>query len=279
MEDLAIYIMDWDEEGIAAMKEQFMGWGYPNIFSRCDRTKHETENMNLTHLAAAEAGFKYYHMANADVVYNHQETIPALYDYIKERPDVGAIHPWVQGEEPLPHAVPYDAYLQDATGITLRLNMNGWVPVYDEEYLGTGWSDLDLGEEILYRGFRILNDRRWPVRHNMGNTKRRDEKSFLKALERRSRLILSAKWWWVGRADWKGAEAYNATVPVEKQIPSMNLLMNYTDTELETFWRSIHPEHPQIRRQSNTIDHNDYWENPIIVGYSTRDKVEAGEMP
>src|SRR3972149_2146859 len=228
MNDLAIWILDWDEEGIQKMKEQFEAW-YPDagIFTYCNRNADETTNMNHSVKESARMGFAYYHRANADLVYGYQETIPALYKWLVEHPDTALIHPFTQGEDAQPFADPYEFYLQDATGATYRLDMTDtrtgekWLPLYDEEYLATGWSDLDFGEEIMWRtGLILMNDRRYPVKHIMGNTRRRDQKSYLKAMERRNRLILQAKWHWAGRDNWKGVEAYNTTVQLSKKIPT-----------------------------------------------------------
>ena len=282
MNDLAIWILDWDEEGIQKMKEQFEAW-YPDagIFTYCNRNADETTNMNHSVKESARMGFAYYHMANADVVYRYQETIPILYKWLVEHSDTALIHPFTQGEDAQPFADPYEFYLQDATGATYRLDMTDtrtgekWLPLYDEEYLATGWSDLDFGEEIMWRtGLILMNDRRYPVKHIMGNTRRRDQKSYLKAMERRNRLILQAKWHWAGRDNWKGVEAYNTTVQLSKKIPTRFELMNYTDDELQKFWRSVCPEHPRIWQMDGRLDPNDFWDNPIVTGYDSRKKFQ-----
>lgn len=279
MDDLAIWILDWDEVGIAKLKEQFESW-YPkaHIFTYCNRNNHETVNMNHAVLESIRMGFKYYHMANADVVYQYKETIPALYELVLKG-DVAMSHAYTEGELANPNAMPYDDYLQDATSLTHKLELvdrftgEPWLPLYDESFLGTGYSDLDLGHMVRRKtGLKIINDPRYAVKHLKGNTKRRDQKSFLKALERRNRLILCAKWTVVGIENWRGVEAYNETVPVEKRIPSLNELSNYTDEELGVIWRSVSPEHDVIFKRNGMVDPNTVWMNPILVGYDTRAK-------
>lgn len=279
MRDLAIWVLGWDDEGVARQVKMFHSQGYPNVFYLVDRNHHETQNLNRTIDMTAERGLKFWHMANDDVEYLYPETIPAMYDYIKARPNVGAIHPWTQGEMADPFYTPYEAYLQDATGILCRLDINGWLPVWDEAYLYTGWADLDFGLSVEQHGAIILNDRRYPVKHQLGNTKRRAQCSFLMAMERRNRLILSVKWFVVGIQKWRGVDEYNKTVPRVKQIPSMYELAAYTDDELETWWRSLWPEHPQIWRKDGELDPVDYWENPILGGRNIRQMWEQGWRP
>jgi len=217
-------------------------------------------------------------MANDDVEYRYAETIPAMYDWLETHPDTGLIHPWTRGEEADPYAIPYDFYVQDATGVTVRLDLNGHLPLFDEEYLYVGWADLDYGEIIKHLGFRTVNDRRFPVKHDLGNSSARSKKSFLMAMERRNRLILSAKWWIVGIDKWRGIEAYNQSLPPHKKIPTQNELANYTNEQLEQFWRSIHFEHPQIHKMNGTLDPNEYWENPVLGGRNMRTLWEEGKL-
>lgn len=279
MRDLAIWVLGWDDEGVARQVKMFQSQGYPNVFYLVDRNHHETENLNRTIDMTAERGLKFWHMANDDVEYLCPETIPAMYDYIKARPDVGAIHPWIEGERPEPLAEPYDFYLQDATAILARVEINGWMLQWDEEFLFTGWSDLSLSFEINRHGGKIMNDRRYPVKHNLGNTKRRSQKPFLMAMERRNRLILTAKYDIVGVEKWRGVEEYNKTIPREKQIPTMFEIANYTAEEQELLWRSVVYEHPPIYKMNGEIDPTMYWENPVITGRNIREMWESGWRP
>lgn len=278
MHDLGIWVMGWDEDGVRKQVEKFQAQGYPNVFWWIDRNHHETVNMNRTIDKTAERGLSLWSLVNDDVDYKYPETIPAMYDYLKARQEVGAIHPYTQGEPPSPSSQPYDAYLQDATGIIMRLNINGWLPQWDEEFLFTGWADLDIGDHIRRHGGLVINDPRYAVRHDLGNTRRRAKCSYLMAMERRNRLILSAKWWVVGINKWRGIEDYNKTLPRVKQIPTMFELATYTDEELEAMWRSVDFEHPNIRQMNGTIDPNDYWENPVLGGVNVRELSEKGEL-
>ena len=279
IKDVLFVCSGWNEEGVANQVKRFESQGYPYVAPFIDRNHHETVNMNRMIDMAAERGMRYAHLVDYDVEYRYTETVPAMYDYIKNRPDVGAVHPWMQGEDADPTAEPYDFYLQDGTSLLLRLDINGWLPQFDEEFLFTGWSDLDLGENIHHHGALIMNDKRYPVKHDLGNTRRRSQCSFLMANERRNRLILSLKWFVVGITKWRGVNEYNKTVPRIKQVPSMYELATYTDDELETWWRSIWPEHPQIWRKDGELDPVDNWETPVIGGRNIREMWEQGWRP
>jgi hypothetical protein len=98
------------------------------------------------------------------------------------------------------------------------------------------------------------------------------------AMERRNRLILSAKWFVVGIDKWRGVNEYNKTLPRVKQIPTMFEMAAYSDENLEKFWRSVDFEHPQIRRMNGTFDPNDYWENVVLDGVNTRELFENGQL-
>jgi hypothetical protein len=257
----------------------FQSQGYPNVFPWIDRNHHETENLNLTIDRTAERGLKFWHMVNDDVEYRCVETIPAMYDYIRAYSDVGAIHPWTEGEIAEPNAMPYDAYLQDATGLLAKVDINGWMLHWDESFLFTGWADLDIGFEINRHGGRILNDRRYPVKHVLANTRKRGQKKFLLAMERRNRLILTAKWDVVGIDGWRGVNEYNKTVPPEKKIPSMFEIANYTTDEQDLFAHSVVYEHPPIYKMNGEVDPTLFWENPIITGHNVREMWESGWRP
>src|SRR3990167_6785961 len=113
MHDLAIWVLGWDDEGVSRQAKMVQSQGYPNVFQHTDRNHHEAQNVNICIDRSAERGFKFFHMCNDDVVYKYPETIPAMYDYIRAHPDVGAIPPWIEGELADPTQEPYEFYLQD----------------------------------------------------------------------------------------------------------------------------------------------------------------------
>jgi len=147
------------------------------------------------------------------------------------------------------------------------LNMGIW---FDEELLFTGWSDIDFGSEIEHAGFKNYNDRRYPVRHNLERSVAHSASTFLEAMKKRNKLIVDYKWWKCGRDNWLGVEAYNATLPIEERIPSMNMVAAMSDERQALFADSIHPEHAQIFLKDGEVMPNLTWKNPLIVGYNHR---------
>src|SRR3990170_1532019 len=114
IKDMAIWVMGWDDDGVRRQAGMFRDQGYSNVFEMIDKNHHETTNMNAAIDRTVERGISFWHMSNDDVEYRYTETLPAMYDYIKSHPDVGVIHPWLQGEDAEPGAIPYEFYLQDA---------------------------------------------------------------------------------------------------------------------------------------------------------------------
>jgi len=275
MNDLATWVMGWNEVGNEHLAEKLRNWGgVPNVFTYTNYAGSEAENGNHAFKWSEEHGFKYILTTDADVDFIHRETIPKLYEFITSNyaPKIGSVRPWRKGEPAQSaHYPPEKKYVEDGTGVMWRL-IGAY---YDAEFLYTGWIDLDLGEEYSYRGWEHYNDRRYPVMHDMTGSNSHNRSSLLNAAKKRNKLILDYKWYMCGRDKWQGVEAFNVTLPVEKRVPTINQLVCYSNEEQEQFAQSISPEHHQIWVKDHHENPNLVWANPCIVGYSTRERFEA----
>ena len=269
MDDLAVWISGWDSVGNKCLAAQLIDWGIPHVFTHCDKTKHEPENYNFCIGRSISLGFKYIEFLDSDVSVLHRETIPKLYEVITTRDRAGSVRPWRFGEAMLASAALEEKYVDDNTAMMFRLDMGLW---FDEELLFTGWSDVDAGSEIEYLGYKNFSDRRYPVHHDMSRSCAHSQSTFLEAMKKRNKLIVDYKWWKCGRKDWHGVESYNATLPVDERIPSMNEIAAASDEKQRLFADSVHPEHGQIFLKDGEIHPNPHWKNPWIVGYNFREQ-------
>lgn len=267
MDDLAVWISGWDTEGNEGLARQLVDIGIPHVFTHCDKTKHEPENYNYCIRESIRMGFKYIEFLDSDVEVLHDKTIPTLYERLMSTPKAGSIRPWRCGEHIEPWAVLEDKYVDDNTAMMFRLDMGIW---FDEELLFTGWSDVDFGSEIEYAGYRNYSDKRYPVRHDLGRTAEHSKSTFLEAMKKRNKLIVDYKWWKGKRENWSGVEAYNAILPLDERIPSMNMIAAMSDENQRLFADSIHGEHAQIFLKDGEIMPNLSWKNPLICGYNHR---------
>ncbi len=274
MDDLIVWISGWDAAGNKKLAEQLSLWGgIPHVHTHCDFSKHEPENYNICILESIQAGFKYILFADSDVEFIHQETIPKMYESItgNRYPKMGSIRPWRKGEEAQPSFGLEEKYVDDNTAMMFRLDMGVW---FDEEFLFTGWSDYDVGLEIEYKGWKNYSDRRYPVKHYMDRSNAHSKSTCLLALKKRNKLILDYKWWMCGRDKWCGIELFNETLPLERRVPTMQQIVAMSDENQHLFSESVSPEHHNIWVKDGHEDPNLVWENPIIVGYNTRERFE-----
>lgn len=269
MDDTLVVVTSWDVGANDRLANTFRAWKYPHVETVCDKTNHESVTLNKIIRGARDRGFKYLALADADIRYDHEQTIRLMRDYLESHPASGVIRPWCQGENAGSNHDVTEKYIEDGTGWVFRLDMGGWTPTFDEEFLGTGWSDMDIGMEIAHRGFKTMHDRRYPVFHKAGGT---TKNPFITAVGKRNKLILDFKWHKVGRDRWQGVEWYNSTVPDDEKIPTFFELMSWRTDDLERFQQSISPEHAQIFKKDVRENPNLIWHNPLLVGYSTREK-------
>lgn len=278
MNDLACWIMGWNEAGNERLAERLRGWGnVPNVFTRCCFYMSEAQNYDYVMRWSEQNDFHYILVADSDIEFLHRETIPKMYEWLSSNKDAGSIRPWRKGEPAQPSQYPPDVkYIEDGSALMWRLNTGAY---YDQEYAFTAWGDMDFGEELEYRGFKNYSDRRYPVMHDMTGSNSHGRSSALNALKKRNKLIYDFKWWLIGRDKWQGVEAYNATVPIEKRIPTVNQIIAYSDEDQELFQSQVSVEHHRIWMKDSRKNPNlETWENPVITGIRTRDiwEVEHG---
>jgi hypothetical protein len=273
MDDLAVWIIGWNEKGNEQLAERLRNWGgVPHVFTYTNYAEGESTNYNRCIRWSEENGFKYMMALDADVEVRYSETIPEMYKFLIITEKAGSIRPWRKGEEAQVSSYPpEEKYIEDGTALMWRINTGIY---WSEELPYTGWQDLEFGCEMTYHGYKHYNDRRYPVYHNMAGSNAHSVSSILQAIKKRNKLIHDVKWYAVGRGNWQGVEAYNASVPLEKRIPTVNQLMCYSNEDQERFQQSISPEHHQIWVKDNHANPNLCWENPIVVGYSTRERFQ-----
>jgi hypothetical protein len=273
MDDLIVWVMGWNKVGNEHLAHRLRTWGeVPHVETYCNYGAGEAQNYNYAIRTSEAQGYGYILIVDADVEFIHPETIPEMYKWLTENPKAGSIRPWRKGEAAQSaHYPPPVKYVDDGTAMMWRLRTGMY---YDEEFQFTGWSDLDAGLELEHLGYLNYNDRRYPVMHDMTGSNSHVHSSALNALKKRNKLILDFKWFKVGREKWQGVEAYNDSVTVEYQIPTVNQIIAMPNESQEIFGQSISPEHHQIWVKDSHEDPNLVWMNPLIVGYSTRDKFE-----
>jgi hypothetical protein len=271
MDDLAVWVTGWgnNEAFAERLKKEHE---LPRVFTYQNFGAGEAENYNRMIESSERLGFRFILVTDTDVEFPHQETIPKMYEWLRDNDKAGSIRPWRNGEPAQSaHYPPDKKYVEDGTAMMWRLRTGMY---YDEEFLFTGWLDLDAGNELEHLGYTNYSDRRWPVLHDRAGSNSHVHSSFLNAAKKRNKLILDFKWYLVGRDRWEGADRYNASVSVERRIPTINQLAAYSNVQQDIFGQSISPEHHQIWVKDGHENPNLVWMNPLIVGYSTRDEFD-----
>lgn len=272
MNDLAVWIIGWDEAGNDRLADRLRTWGgIPNVFTYSNFSGGESENYNHCIRQSEERGFQFMMGLDADVEIIYQQTIPEMHKWISTTSDCGTIRPWREGEHCLPNAPVEVKYIDDGTALMWRMSTKIY---WSEELMFTGWSDLEFGKEMEYHGYKNYHDRRWPVNHKRDGSHRHSSSNILQAIKKRNKLIHDVKWYIVGRDKWQGVEIYNLSVPIEKRIPTINQLVSYSNEDQDRFNQSVSPEHHPIWVKDGHENPNFVWKNPVIVGYSTREEFE-----
>jgi hypothetical protein len=273
MNDLAVWIIGWDESGNRALADHLRTWGnIPHVFTYTNFSCGESENYNHCIRASEESGYRYMMALDADVEIPHEQTIPKMYEWIASQSQCGSIRPWREGEPVNPSAYPPDKkYIDDGTALMWRIGIGIY---WCEELSFTGWMDLEFGCELEYHGYANYNDRRWPVKHSLAGSRRHSSSNALQALKKRNKLIHDFKWYLVGRDKWSGVGWYNANAPLERCIPTINQIVAYSNEDQDRFNQSVSPEHHQIWVKDGHENPNLVWKNPMICGYSTREEFE-----
>lgn len=176
-----------------------------------------------------------------------------LAEYLDDNPQVGAVLPDVSGEQPY-WRKPESWYLKDNTCTMYRMSVGA---KFDEDFIFTGWNDIDFGEEIIRRGFEVHLPHNVSVLKN--NTSYGSWSSFRSAYNARNRLLLEAKWYWVGIERWGGVAVYNTVCADDRQIPTMFELGWWAEERLNSFADSVMMEHPQILLKDGQGTGNENW--------------------
>jgi len=194
-----------------------------------------------------------------DVELIYPETPHIMAEWMKDHPTVGVLCPNREGEAPYTGGRwPFDKYLADNTAILYRKSVGAY---FDPDFIFAGWNDLDFGNEVEYRGFTVQVDPRISVKKIF--TAYGSWSSFRNAYNARNRLVLEAKWYWVGRDKWQGVDAYNRNCALEERIPGMFELSWWAEERLNAFTASVDHEHPQIRLTGGDDPGNLKWQMPV----------------
>lgn len=198
-------------------------------------------------------------LTNEQVTY--PETPHVMVEWMQGHDDVGVMCPNREGEPPgTPRALPYRKYLADNTAIMVRRSVGAR---FDDDFKFTGWSDLDYGLEVEWRGYAVQIETRVSVIKGM--TPYGSWSSYRRAINAANRLLLEAKWYWVGRKAWRSHAYYNryqAHILNLPRIPTIYELCCLSNDELDAFCDSVNHEHPQIQKGIDGRAGNEDWKWP-----------------
>jgi len=199
---------------------------------------------------------KYLWFLDIDDIIIYPETPYLLADYLDANPSVGVVMPDVSSEKPN-WRQPENWYLRDGTCMMYRMECGA---KFDTDFVFTGWNDLDFGEEVIWRGYEVHLPHNVSV--NKGATSYGSWSNFRQAYNARNRLLLEAKWYWVGRGNWLGIDAYNIACDPLKRIPTMFELAWWSEEYLLKFAHSVNMEHPYILLKDGQGTGNETWRLP-----------------
>lgn len=189
----------------------------------------------------------------------YPETPHLMAEWMDAHKEVAVMVPNREGEPPgTPCKTPYRKYLADNTAMMVRTEAG---LRFDREYPFTGWSDLDFGLEAEYQGYEVHVETRASVVKGM--TPYGAWSSYRRAVNARSRLLLEAKWYWIGRRDWRGIDTYNQHCEPGRRIPTVYEMFCWSNEELDAFCGSVNHEHPQIQKGIDGRAGNEDWKWPI----------------
>lgn len=184
------------------------------------------------------------------------ETPHYLANYLNRNPSVGVVMPDVSGERP-GWRKPENWYLRDGTCMMYRMECGAR---FDTDFIFTGWNDLDFGEEVIWRGYEVHLPHNASVKKS--HTQYGSWSAFRQAYNARNRLLLEAKWYWVGRGKWIGVDVYNVACEPERRIPTMFELAWWSEEYLLKFAQSVNMEHPYILLKDDRGTGNREWRLP-----------------
>jgi hypothetical protein len=200
---------------------------------------------------------KYMWYVEPDVdVSRFPDTPGVMASYLDNNPSTALIRPNREGEDPISRV--YKKYLDDGTAWMFRLSS----PVrWDPDFIYTGWGDLDFSNAIEH-------EHELPTLYELRSVVKRftsygSWSTYRNAYGARNRLLLEAKWYWVGIEDWMGVDHYNAEIAAHhERIPGAIELAGWSEEMHNQFVASVDLEHPQIRIPQKGHPGNVGWHIP-----------------
>ena len=249
------WVIGWSEntEEYAASVEKLC-----NVPTRVLRLyNHETVALNRA-LNLCQSPYCWQLFSDDTIIY--PETPHIMAEWMQSHPKVAVMCPNREGEPRYtPYREPYRKYLADNTAMLVRV-LSGLR--FDESFEFTGWSDLDFGLQAEWFGYEVHVETR--VSMVKAHTAYGSWSSYRRAVGARNRLLLEAKWYWIGRAHWQGLTHYNESqANIGQHIPTIYELCCWSNDELDAFCNSVDHEHPIIRLQNGHNPGNREWAWPI----------------
>ncbi len=236
MKDISAVVIHWDKKLAAEYCE--------HVFEFCGVTAspismfgHEVDLLNWAIETCRE---KYLWFLTPDVELLYKDTAELLVETLNENSQVGVVLPNRQDDRYLMGYTPYRKYLADGTAMLYRMEVGA---KFDEDFIFTGWNDLDFGLEVEDRSYEVWVDPRTAVKKS--ETAYGSWSSFRSAYNARNRILLEAKWCWA-TGIWQGVQHYNDNCEKNKRIPTEYELAWWSDERLVAFTASVNHEHPQI---------------------------------
>ncbi|MBD3260192.1 MAG: hypothetical protein GF334_00680 [Candidatus Altiarchaeales archaeon] len=212
---------------------------------------HEPNVLNKA-IDQCEADYLWFLHVDDEILY--PETAHELAEFLDANPTVGVTCPNREGE-PRGFRQPFKWYLADNTCVMYRKSVG---VQFDSDFVFTGWNDLDFGESVINAGYDVaiyglLSVLKHPTPYGSWS-------SFRNAYNARNRLLLEAKWWWIGIDFWQGVDYYNQHQATKTtKIPTMFELAWWSEDKLTKFAESVDMEHPQIYIRNDQQPGNADW--------------------
>lgn len=204
--------------------------------------------------AIEQADGDYVWFTDVDDTIIYPDTAHVLATFLDRYPQVGVACPHREGE-PRGTNQPYVWYLEDNTCTMYRKSVGAR---FDPDFFFTGWNDLDFGEEVKHLGFQVVKYGLISVQKS--HTAYGSWSKFRSAYNARNRLLLEAKWYWVGIDKWVDVDYYNKEqAKAGQQIPTMFELAWWSEEKLDKFAASVDMEHPQIYQMDGKGPGNENW--------------------
>jgi hypothetical protein len=257
MSKVEAVIISWDRDKAHAMAEDVKALFAIQSHIVCDQD-HETALLNRGLDLASKAEYVWFLDPGLEFV--HGDVLRLMVDWLDARPKVGLMVPNREAEPANDALKPFTHYLADGSAFLYR---NSVQARFDEEFIFTGWSDLDFGESVRDLGYVIQVDPRRSIHKRW--TAYGDWSSFRRAYDARNRLLLEAKWYWsvdpshgILVRDWRGVEDWNERHP-ERRIPTMFEMAWWGELAQNAFAESVYMEHPQILTVEGKGSGNENW--------------------